>query len=133
MLLVWYNCSMLVAYGPDGQPLVAEETPLEHLLEWSHHQALHCPNCRGVVHVRGGAGKSMQLHFAHQRGECAWSTEGESVRHMRGKLVLAQWLQTQFPTATVSLDERLPGPNGIADVLLQHANGQRQAIEFQCA
>jgi hypothetical protein len=124
---------MLVAYGPDGQPVVAEETPLEKLLLWSREQALHCPNCRGVVHVRGGPTKQMQLHFAHQRGECAWSTEGESVRHMRGKLVLAQWLRRQFPTATVSLEERLPDANRIADIFLVPGSGKCQAVEFQCA
>lgn len=124
---------MLVAYGPEGQPVVAEEAPLEQLMDWSREQALHCPNCRSIVHVRGGPSKRMQLHFAHQRGECAWSTEGESVRHMRGKLVLAQWLRAQFPEATVSLEERLPGPNRIADVFMAHADGTRQAIEFQCA
>ena len=124
---------MLVAYGPEEQPVVAEEMPLEQLQHWSHEQQLHCPNCRGVVHVRGGPSKRMQLHFAHQRGECAWGTEGESVRHMRGKLVLAQWLRVQFPTATVSLEERLPGPNRIADVFLLHPDGRRQAVEFQCA
>lgn len=124
---------MLVAYGPGDQLVVAEETPLDQLLAWSHEQTLHCPGCRGVVHVRGGPSKRMQLHFAHQRGECAWSTEGESVRHMRGKLVLAQWLRVQFPLATVSLEERLPGPNRIADVFMVQAEGRRQAIEFQCA
>jgi hypothetical protein len=124
---------MLVAYGPQGQPVVAEETSLEQLLRWSHAQQLHCPNCRGVVHVRGGVSKRMQLHFAHMRGECAWSSEGESVRHMLGKLTLAQWLRTQFPEAVVTLEERLPGPNRIADVFLTHAGGRRQAVEFQCA
>src|SRR5260370_22261783 len=121
---------MLVAYGPEGQPVVAEETPLEQLLNGSRGQELSCPDCRSAVHVRGGPGKRMQLHFAHQRGECAWSTEGESVRHMRGKLVLAQWLRAQFPQATVSLEERLPGPNRIADILVIHADGQRHAVEF---
>ena len=124
---------MLVAYGPDEQPVVAEEATVEQLQQWSHEQQLHCPNCRGLLHVRGGPTKRMQLHFAHQRGECAWSTEGESVRHMRGKLVLARWLRAQFPGARVSLEERLPGPNRIADVFLQHADGRRQALEFQCA
>lgn len=124
---------MLVAYGPAGQPVVAEETPLEQLLAWSREQQLSCPDCRGVVHVRGGPGKRMQLHFAHKSGECAWSTEGESVRHMRGKLVLAQWLRGQFPQATVTLEERLPGPNRIADILVCHADGPRQTVEFQCA
>lgn len=124
---------MLVAYGPGEQPIVAEETPLEQLLNWSHEQQLHCPNCRSVVHVRGGPSKRMQLHFAHQRGECAWSTEGESVRHMRGKLILAQWLRAQFPASTVTLEERLPGPNRIADVFMLHPDGRKQAVEFQCA
>src|ERR1700730_3954273 len=61
--------TMLVAYGPDGRPVVAEETTLEQLQRWSHERALYCPNCRGVVHVRGGPGKRTQLHFAHQKGD----------------------------------------------------------------
>ena len=79
---------MLVAYGPNDHPVVAEETPLERLQQWSRERVLHCPNCRGVVHVRGGPDKKMQIHFAHQKGECAWSTEAESVRHARGKVVI---------------------------------------------
>ena len=124
---------MLVAYGPDDHPIIAEETPLEQLQHWSRERSLHCPNCRGVVHVRGGPDKRTQLHFAHQKGECAWSTEAESVRHARGKMVLAQWLRQQFPQATIALEERLPEPNRIADIFVSHADGQRWAIEFQCA
>lgn len=124
---------MLVAYGPDGRPAIAEETPLAQLQSWSHDRLLYCPNCRGIVHVRGGAEKRTQLHFAHQKGECTWSTEAESVRHMRGKVVLAQWLRDQFPTAQVTLEERLPEPNRIADIFVAHADGRRWAIEFQCA
>jgi hypothetical protein len=52
---------------------------------------------------------------------------------MLGKLTLAQWLGVQFPGAVVTLEERLPGPNRIADVFVQHPGGARQAIEFQCA
>jgi Competence protein CoiA-like family len=124
---------MLVAYGPDGLPVIAGETPLERLQCWSQEHVLYCPNCRGVVHVRGGPEKRTQLHFAHQKGECAWSTESETVRHMRGKVVLAAWLRTQFPQARISLEERLPEPNRIADIFVAHADGQRWAIEFQCA
>ncbi|HZR41437.1 MAG TPA: competence protein CoiA family protein [Ktedonobacteraceae bacterium] len=124
---------MLVAYGPDGCPVVAEEAPLEQLQSWSRDRTLYCPNCRATVHVRGGPDKRTQLHFAHQRGECAWSTESESVRHARGKLVIAQWLREQFPQATVTLEERLPEPNRIADIFVAHADGQRWAVEFQCA
>jgi hypothetical protein len=125
--------TMLVAYGPDGSPIVAEETPLDQLRQLSKDRQLFCPNCRGIVHIRGGAEKRTQLHFAHQKGECAWSTEAESVRHARGKLVLAQWLRDQFPYATVSLEERLPEPNRIADIFVLHADKRRWAVEFQCA
>lgn len=124
---------MLVAYGPEGQTVVASETPLEQLQEWSRDRQLQCPNCRGVVHLRGGGVKRMQPHFAHQRGECAWSTEGESVQHMRGKAVLARWLKGQFPQAEVRLEERLPEPNRIADVFMRHEDGLCQAVEYQCA
>jgi hypothetical protein len=124
---------MLVAYGPDGQTVVADETPLEQLRIWSREHVLYCPNCRGVVHVRGGAEKRTQLHFAHQKGECEWSTESESVRHLCGKSVLAQWLREQFPAATVTLEERLPEPNRIADIFVSHTDGRRWAVEFQCA
>ena len=124
---------MLVAYGPDGHPIVAEETPLDQLQRWSHERALRCPNCRGVVHVRGGPEKRTQLHFAHQKGECAWSTEAESVRHARGKSVLAHWLSVQFPQAAITLEERLPEPNRVADVFIRHKHGACWAVEFQCA
>lgn len=124
---------MLVAYGPDNQPIIANETALEQLQRWSRERVLRCPNCRGIVHIRGGEGKIMQLHFAHQRGECAWSTETESVRHMRGKLVLAQWVREQFPQATVSLEKRLPEPNRIADIFVTHPDKRQWAIEYQCA
>src|SRR5207248_9127774 len=93
----------------DGRPLVAGESPLEQLQRWSQEHVLYCPNCRGVVHVRGGPEKRTQLHFAHQKGECAWSTESESVRHMRGKMVLAGWLRKQFHQAVVTLEERQIG------------------------
>ncbi len=124
---------MLVACGPDDRPVVAEKMPLAQLQQWSRGRVLHCPNCRGIVHVRGGPDKQMQLHFAHQRGECAWGTESESVRHASGKVVLSNWLQKQFPLAEIRLEERLPEPNRIADVFITHTTGQRWAIEFQCA
>src|SRR5438477_12291132 len=105
---------MLVAYGPNGHPIVAEETSLDLLQRWSHDRALRCPNCRGVVHVRGGAEKRTQLHFAHQKGEWAWSTEAESVRHARGTSVLADWLSVQFAKAAITLEERVTEPNSVA-------------------
>lgn len=124
---------MLVAYGPDGRPVIAEETSLEQLQIWSRSRALQCPNCRGIVHVRGGPEKRTQLHFAHQRGECVWSTEAESLRHARGKMVLAAWLREQFPHALVTLEKRLPEPNRIADIFVSHPGSERWAVEFQCA
>ena len=124
---------MLVAYGPEGQPVVAEEMYLAQLKDWSQRNLLYCPNCRGVVHVRGGPEKRTQIHFAHLKGECSWSTESETMRHLRGKIVLAEWLQKQFPQAIILLEKRLPEPNRIADIFVRYSDGQQSAIEFQCA
>ncbi len=124
---------MLVAYGPGGRPVIADETQLDNLQRWSQERALYCPNCRGIVHLRGGPEKRTQLHFAHQRGECSWGTEAESVRHARGKSVLANWLREQFPRAAITLEERLAEPNRIADIFIKHESGACWAVEFQCA
>lgn len=124
---------MLVACGPDGQRLTAREISPTQLREWSRARLLTCPNCHAPVHLRGGAEKRRQLHFAHQKGECAWSTEPESERHAQGKVTLAHWLQQQYPAATITLEQRLPEPNRIADIFVAHPDGTRWAIEFQCA
>ncbi len=124
---------MLVAYGPDNQLIVAEATVQPQLQRWSREGQLFCPNCRGHLRLRGGEDKKVQLHFAHLKGECAWGTEAESMRHAHGKIVLAEWLRRIFPRASVTLEERLPGPNRIADIFVRHQDGHCQAVEFQCA
>lgn len=124
---------MLVAYGPEGQPVVAEERYLTQLKDMSQSNLLYCPNCRGILHVRGGPEKRTQIHFAHQKGECSWSTEAETIRHLRGKAVLAEWLHKQFPQAHVMLEKRLSEPNRIADIFVTYPDGRQWAIEFQCA
>lgn len=124
---------MLVAYGPEGQPRVAKDMYLVQLKDLSRRNLLFCPNCRGIVHVRGGPEKRIQLHFAHQKGECSWSTETETIRHLQGKVVLAEWLHKQFSDAQITLEKRLPEPNRIADIFVTFVDGRRWAIEFQCA
>ncbi|MGZ3630950.1 MAG: competence protein CoiA [Ktedonobacteraceae bacterium] len=124
---------MLVAYGPEGQPIVAKDGNLAQLKDLSRRNLLICPNCRGKVHVRGGSEKRIQVHFAHQKGECSWSTEAESIRHLQGKIVLSEWLQKQFPSTRITLEKRLPEPNRIADIFVTFDDGRQWAIEFQCA
>jgi hypothetical protein len=48
-------------------------------------------------------------------------------------MVLAHWLREQYPQAAITLEERLPEPNRIADVFVSHSDGDRWAVEFQCA
>ena len=43
------------------------------------------------------------------------------------------WLREQFPGSLVTLEERLPEPNRIADIFIRHADGRVWAVEFQCA
>jgi len=124
---------MLVAYGPEGQPIVAKDVYLVQLKDLSRRNLLVCPNCRGIVHVRGGSEKRIQIHFAHQKGECSWSTETETIRHLHGKVVLSEWLQKQFPSTRITLEKRLPEPNRIADIFVTFDDGRQWAIEFQCA
>jgi hypothetical protein len=124
---------MLVAYGPEEQLVIAEDLHFAQLKDWSQRNLLCCPNCHGLVHVRGGPEKHIQLHFAHKRGECAWSTETESLRHSRGKKVLAEWLHQQFPQAEIVLEKRLPAPNRIADIFVAFPDRRQWAVEFQCA
>jgi hypothetical protein len=124
---------MLVAYGPEGQPIVAKDVYLMQLKDLSRRNLLVCPNCRGIVHVRGGLEKRIQIHFAHQKGECSWSTETETIRHLQGKVVLSEWLQKQFPSTRITLEKRLPEPNRIADIFVTFEDGRQWAIEFQCA
>jgi Competence protein CoiA-like family len=124
---------MLVAYGPVGQPIVAKDVNLVQLKDLSRRNLLVCPNCRGIVHVRGGIEKRIQIHFAHQKGECSWSTETETIRHLQGKVVLSEWLQKQFPSTQITLEKRLPEPNRIADIFVTFKDGRQWAIEFQCA
>jgi hypothetical protein len=124
---------MLIAYGPEGQAIVAKDAYLAHLKDLSRRNQLVCPNCRGIVHVRGGSEKRIQIHFAHQKGECSWSTETETIRHLQGKVVLSEWLQKQFPHTQITLEKRLPEPNRIADIFVTFENGRKWAIEFQCA
>jgi len=124
---------MLVAYGPEGQPIVAKDNSLGKLKDLSRRNQLVCPNCRGIVHVRGGSEKRIQVHFAHQKGECSWSTETETIRHLQGKIVLSEWLQKQFPNTRIMLEKRLPEPNRIADIFVTFEDGRQWAIEFQCA
>ncbi|HYA99157.1 MAG TPA: competence protein CoiA family protein, partial [Ktedonobacteraceae bacterium] len=109
---------MLVAYGPDEQVVIAEDLHFAQLKDWSRRNLLYCPNCHGLVHVKGGPEKHIQIHFAHKRGECAWSAETESIRHSQGKKVLAEWLHQQFPQAEILLEKRLPAPNRIADMFV---------------
>ncbi len=47
--------------------------------------------------------------------------------------MLAEWLQKQFPQASISLEKRLPEPNRIADIFVTYADGRQWAFEFQCA
>src|SRR5438093_13680503 len=103
--------SVLVAYGPGGQPIVADETRLGVLQRWAQERALYCPNCRGIVHMRGGPEKRTQLHIAHQRGECAWRTEAESVRHAPGTTVQDHRLSEHFPRAARTIEARLTEPS----------------------
>src|SRR5207302_8729658 len=46
---------------------------------------------------------------------------------------LASQLHLQFHQTTITLEERMPEPNRVADVFIRHKHGACWAVEFQCA
>src|SRR5258708_36553896 len=52
---------------------------------------------------------------------------------MGGKMVRGEWSRKQCPQASICLEERLPEPRRIGDILVTQTDGRRCAIEFQCA
>lgn len=83
--------------------------------------ALYCPSCQGEVIYKQG--QWTLPHFAHRTlGDCNRFSEGESLEHLQGKLLLYQW------TKTSQLEAYLPELKQRPDLLWG-----KLAMEFQCS
>ncbi|WP_310894146.1 MULTISPECIES: competence protein CoiA family protein [unclassified Haloferax] len=96
--------------------------------------SLTCPKCSDNLTVVTGHhrnGRFVARHFRHQTNEdCA----GESIPHLRMKLIALSKLKVEFPNATVSLEKTVG--NRRADLLVEfnqprHPFGHGIAVEVQ--
>lgn len=88
-----------------------------------------CPGCRERVFLKKG--KSRLPHFAHYReAGCSTFSEGESERHLVGKLLLFEWLKEQGEE--VELEPWLPKLQQRPDLLVRR-QGSLIALEYQCS
>jgi hypothetical protein len=124
--------SMLSALSGTIRVTIGRE-PLDSLRRLSDNKRLQCPQCRAPVVLRAGA--VLAPHFAHLPGAvCAHPhAEPETEEHRAGKSLLARWLSSCLPQAEITLEAPIIETGQRADVLLQMVNGDRAALEYQCA
>ncbi|WP_369900660.1 competence protein CoiA [Bacillus manliponensis] len=121
---------MFVAKRENGQLL--------HLLHsWNEKQLrmirekerFFCPVCHLEVGLR--IGKQNRWHFAHKKSDnCLIDFERESSYHMRGKVQLYRWFQSQ--NLQVEVERYLPRIKQRPDLFVTIEN-RKFAIEYQCA
>lgn len=125
---------MLRCVTEDNKSLIAtmcEEEPTRIL---SRTDKLFCPNCGGFVTFNKGKVKTP--YFSHKSVECEYvGSEPETADHIKGKAMLYDWLTQKFPTANVEYEVYIHQTGQIADVYVEHEEGefagQTWAFEFQ--
>lgn len=125
---------MLRCVTEDNKSLIAtmcEEQPTRIL---SGSDKLFCPNCGAIVKFKKGKVKTP--HFSHKSVECEYvGSEPETADHIKGKAMLHDWLVQKFPTANVEYEVYIYQTGQIADVYVEHEEGefagQIWAFEFQ--
>lgn len=124
--------SMLSALSGNTRVTIVQES-LDSLRLLSDNKRLRCPQCSAPVVLRAGA--VLAPHFAHLPGAvCAHPhAEPETDEHRAGKSLLARWIVSCLPQTQVTLEAAIAETGQRADVLLQRENGDRIALEYQCA
>ena len=109
---------MFVARNARGQLVNVLEGELEK-------EEYTCPACGGQLRLRQGS--SVRTHFAHKSlKDCDYSSENESLEHLKNKEVLYRWLKKE---TEVQLEYPLPDLKQIADLFVNH----NLALEVQCS
>ncbi|MDZ7834252.1 MAG: competence protein CoiA family protein [Alkalibacterium sp.] len=89
----------------------------------------YCPACEEEVIFKNGL--INQSHFSHRRSSfCSSFSEGESAEHLKGKLLLYDWLKKE--RMDVELEAYLPELSQRPDLLIQ-LESERIAVEYQCS
>lgn len=90
----------------------------------------YCPACKGKLVLKKG--NIMIAHFAHhQQSDCAVFSEGETLAHLKGKLLLLEKFESEG--FEVTLECWLPELQQRPDLLLVLGDGNKIAVEYQCS
>ncbi|MCM3569983.1 competence protein CoiA [Neobacillus mesonae] len=121
---------MLTACTKTGQTLcLGNEYKKETLLLIREKEEFICPVCGEEVVLK--IGDQRIFHFAHKQGAaCFESYDGETQRHMEGKLQLYHWLIGQNIPAILEFYDREIEQR--PDIMFQY-QGKKYALEFQCS
>lgn len=123
---------MLVALTEQGKYFVcSQELSREDLKLQRINRKFYCLQCREKVQLK--VGEIRTPHFAHiAKNKCEQMfTEGESERHLQGKLQLYKMFQ--HLKLQVELEPYLKELAQRPDLLVYDQQGRRFAIEFQCS
>ena len=121
---------MLIAFTEQHQKFISYEYTREALLQYRQQKKFYCPQCHQPVRLK--IGTINMPHFAHVSNEACDQlfSEGESVLHLKGKVLLFEWLKGLGHT--IELEPYLSKLAQRPDLLLQKQD-QDTAIEFQCS
>lgn len=105
---------------------------IKHIKEMAERDLLICPECQHPLLFR--AGEKKIFHFAHKlNSACVYPYwEPETEQHIKGKLMIKEWMEKLYPHSQVRLEYKAEGTNQRTDVMVIHPNGVHLAIEFQC-
>src|SRR5699024_6169521 len=124
--------SMFVAVNHINEKVNPIDTTEELLRYQSKNKQLFCPECKGQV--RFASGEQVTAHFKHvNKQDCSYDWEPETEEHLRGKILIRNWLVKQYPKAQVEFEYKISETNQRADVMAIFPTGEKIAFEMQCS
>ncbi|WP_078557239.1 competence protein CoiA [Bacillus alkalicellulosilyticus] len=116
-------------FGSKVNPIVTAEEELRIL---SRSKMIFCPECKSVV--RFASGKQVTAHFKHVHSpDCTYDSEPETEEHLRGKVLIRNWLVERYSDVRVEFEYKIKETNQRADVMAIFSGGKKIAFEMQCS
>jgi competence protein CoiA len=122
---------LFVANDLNGNKVNPFDTPIEDLRFLSRAKQLFCPECETVV--RFASGEQVTAHFKHVNSpDCTYDSEPETEEHIKGKILIRNWLVNRYPNVKVEFEYKIKETNQRADVMAIFPQG-KIAFEMQCS
>ncbi|MEH7249256.1 competence protein CoiA family protein [Neobacillus niacini] len=107
------------------------DTPIEELRLLSGAKMIFCPECGTIV--KFASGEHVTAHFKHGPNlDCTYESEAESEEHIKGKVLIRNWLVERFKDVHVEFEYKIIETNQRADVMAIFPRGKKIAFEMQC-